>query len=79
MAAHSSVLHPSLVQAARLAQPPDEEEVAENRFGALLGKFAAGLPQPMACEPRPQGKDRAVRTKGKQSCPFLWQLQLTLV
>lgn len=34
------MLHPSL------AQPPGREEVAEDVFGALLGKFSH-LPQPM--------------------------------
>lgn len=41
-------LRPSLALATMLAQPPGEEEVAENRFVGLLGKFALGLPQPMA-------------------------------
>lgn len=72
------MFHPSPVLAATLAQPPGKEEMAEKGFGAPLGKFRAGLPKPMACEPHPQGKDRARRMKGKQSWPVLWQLQLNV-
>lgn len=44
----------------------------------ILPMDVAGLPQPVACEPHPQSKDRAVSIKGKQSCSFLWQLQLNI-
>lgn len=41
------MLHPSLALAAMLTQPPGRKEVAENVFGALLGKFSVHLPQTM--------------------------------
>lgn len=48
MLSENKGLRPSLALAAMLGQPPGEEEVTENSFVGLLGKFALGLPQPMA-------------------------------
>lgn len=50
-----------------------QEEVSENVFGALLGKFSVHLRQPMT--PCSWSTDRAVRMEGNQSCCSLRQLQ----